>query len=499
MQIDPFCLVRFRSEFVLERLRQMEMPGGGYGGPQRPDLKGTNVFYAASGGGPYPGPLRHPDATGMRPASSYAFDPSFRPLPLPNPFLLPGRGNEPPPNWIHPQSIQPINQAWPDTLFQHSLPPTPVRHQFAFAQPVHQLPRALPPLYGLHAGPSHTQHPSGYSSPYPQQYPRIPPSDPSIHPRSRTSLPPHPQPLAYPPLPPPPIPISYVSALPLPPPQPPILPPNGLEVTPAPELQHQDDAPSTRETTADAEDQVDYASPARQLRTRSSEKLPSPPIPPLRNKEALVIAAPAARRSPPPVSPRSNNLPTPIGSTGWLPDIEKTVVCPHQYCSKRFKQANGLKYHLAKGTCDSVLKLVGKPALTRLEAIAQSRPVAQGDDVGEPLMKNASTATTVSSDSQLAALRFEYMRARPYACHSKSSCGKRYRNPGQSASSLDRADTDRESSQTGGLKYHYLHCGVSSASPSLSRRELTCRMQSHGVVGAKMMADGTHPAPSTTQ
>ena len=74
----------------------------------------------------------------------------------------------------------------------------------------------------------------------------------------------------------------------------------------------------------------------------------------------------------------------------------------------------------------------------------QSRPL--GLEHEEVPLKESSMSN--ASEEQVAALRTLYLKARPYACHSVA-CGKKYRNPG-------------------GLKYHYLHSGVSLLFSALS-------------------------------
>jgi hypothetical protein len=62
--------------------------------------------------------------------------------------------------------------------------------------------------------------------------------------------------------------------------------------------------------------------------------IPQRPLPPIR-MHSIPYSAP--QRSP--SSPRNNS-------------IQKSFKCPRPYCMKVYKNANGLKYHMEKGTCE---------------------------------------------------------------------------------------------------------------------------------------------------
>lgn len=183
------------------------------------------------------------------------------------------------------------------------------------------------------------------------------------------------------------------------------------------------------------------------------ERMPVP-MPSLKHSSAaLALAVTLALATNPEVIPTqvAAHLPK-----VWVPNEEKKVRCPTQYCSKRFMQLNGLKYHLAKGRCNSSLE-----EMNGTQEHSQSPEEEEEEDEEENgRAKKIRRVGRVVEGTALerAESRVAQAKGRPFACHLTNGCGKRYKS---------RA----------GLRYHYNHSGA------------------HGLIGQELMVDGRHPQP----
>ncbi|KAJ7141816.1 hypothetical protein C8R46DRAFT_1013130, partial [Mycena filopes] len=152
------------------------------------------------------------------------------------------------------------------------------------------------------------------------------------------------------------------------------------------------------------------------------------------------------------------------GATILLP--HKPFRCPKPNCSKSYKQANGLKYHITHGSCnygpakdlEAVRALLERKRNAAALANAASNPNATEDDDGEaPTSGNMGGGQgNGGGQEQLsqAELNEVEARVRPFAC-GVGDCARRYKN-------------------MNGLRYHYQHSG------------------DHGAVGLQMLAGGVH-------
>ncbi|KAJ7280289.1 hypothetical protein C8J57DRAFT_1712264 [Mycena rebaudengoi] len=158
----------------------------------------------------------------------------------------------------------------------------------------------------------------------------------------------------------------------------------------------------------------------------------------------------------PPLSPQhTRTLPRPNPAPAAGPSIllpHKPFRCPKPNCSKSYKQANGLKYHMTHGSCnygpakdlEAVRALLDRKranAAAAAAASAASTPApTEDDDDDSPLSQ--------------AELNEVEARVRPFAC-GVGDCARRYKN-------------------MNGLRYHYQHSG------------------DHGAVGLGLLAGGVH-------
>ncbi|KAJ7207928.1 hypothetical protein GGX14DRAFT_634450 [Mycena pura] len=146
---------------------------------------------------------------------------------------------------------------------------------------------------------------------------------------------------------------------------------------------------------------------------------------------------------------------------------QKPFRCPKPHCSKSYKQANGLKYHLTHGSCsygpakdvEAVRALLErKRANANANANATAAPVAEEDDSASasPPTPNAAQASNATSAPGLSQAEINEVEARmrPFAC-GVGDCSRRYKN-------------------MNGLRYHYQHSG------------------DHGAVGLGLLAGGLH-------
>ncbi|KAJ7119530.1 hypothetical protein C8R44DRAFT_737329 [Mycena epipterygia] len=178
------------------------------------------------------------------------------------------------------------------------------------------------------------------------------------------------------------------------------------------------------------------------------------------------------RPSPPPArvaTPTSLTPPTPAPTTATTPANagpalllpHKPFRCPKPNCSKSYKQANGLKYHMTHGSCNY------GPAkdLEAVRALLERKRATANANAGTPLPEEEEEAHQHQQTQQQqqqnggetlsqAELNEVEARVRPFAC-GVGDCARRYKN-------------------MNGLRYHYQHSG------------------DHGAVGLGLLAGGVH-------
>ncbi|KAA1470829.1 hypothetical protein DENSPDRAFT_858584 [Dentipellis sp. KUC8613] len=119
--------------------------------------------------------------------------------------------------------------------------------------------------------------------------------------------------------------------------------------------------------------------------------------------------------------------------------LSKPFRCPKPNCSKSYKQANGLKYHMTHGSCN----FAPPKDLEALQALLAEKGAQRGADGG------------VMSEGEMREVEREAeRRLRPFAC-GVADCQRRYKN-------------------MNGLRYHYQHSG------------------DHGAIGLRLLASGQH-------
>ncbi|KAJ7736756.1 hypothetical protein DFH07DRAFT_870653 [Mycena maculata] len=196
--------------------------------------------------------------------------------------------------------------------------------------------------------------------------------------------------------------------------------------------------------------------------TSTSSKPPktkrSPPSPSLASPVSTApsrVATPTAASS----SAASSALPSPTTTTPTTPSIllpHKPFRCPKPNCSKSYKQANGLKYHMTHGSCNFGPAKDLEAVRALLERKRASAAAATPPDEEE---ESNNSATNASANSEAGTLSQAEMneveaRVRPFAC-GVGDCARRYKN-------------------MNGLRYHYQHSG------------------DHGAVGLSLLAGGVH-------
>jgi transcription factor SFP1 len=140
--------------------------------------------------------------------------------------------------------------------------------------------------------------------------------------------------------------------------------------------------------------------------------------------------------------------------------IPKPFRCPKPNCSKSYKQANGLKYHMTHGSCsfapardiEEVQALLASKRLAAAGSSSASAPTSPLDDNSVESL-NASMAALSEADLRDLSIEAE-RRLRPFAC-GVGQCTRRYKN-------------------MNGLRYHYSHSGE------------------HGAIGLALLASGQH-------
>ncbi|KAJ7334799.1 hypothetical protein DFH08DRAFT_293653 [Mycena albidolilacea] len=165
----------------------------------------------------------------------------------------------------------------------------------------------------------------------------------------------------------------------------------------------------------------------------------------------------------PPLSATTSATTSPAPATILLP--HKPFRCPKPNCSKSYKQANGLKYHMTHGSCNfgpaKDLEAV-RALLERKRANAAASASSNSTLVAEDDATEESPAPTPGGDQLSQAEMNEVeARVRPFAC-GVGDCTRRYKN-------------------MNGLRYHYQHSG------------------DHGAAGLQALAAGLHPCLSQRQ
>ncbi|KAJ6617991.1 hypothetical protein B0H10DRAFT_2189782 [Mycena sp. CBHHK59/15] len=162
--------------------------------------------------------------------------------------------------------------------------------------------------------------------------------------------------------------------------------------------------------------------------------------------------------------PATAAVSTTAGPSILLP--HKPFRCPKPNCSKSYKQANGLKYHMTHGSCnygpakdlEAVRALLERKrasaaassAASSSTSTASTTPVSTENEEEEPSAGGDPQQPALSQ----AELNEVEARVRPFAC-GVGDCARRYKN-------------------MNGLRYHYQHSG------------------DHGAVGLGLLAGGVH-------
>ncbi|KAL5480371.1 hypothetical protein ACEPAI_1641 [Sanghuangporus weigelae] len=127
--------------------------------------------------------------------------------------------------------------------------------------------------------------------------------------------------------------------------------------------------------------------------------------------------------------------------------LSKPFKCPTLGCTKSYKQANGLKYHVTHGQCS----FTPPPELSSISELGLSIGVhLKLGPMGLEGLENMSEAERREAEKEAE------RRLRPFCCQVKP-CTRRYKN-------------------MNGLRYHYQHSGE------------------HGMIGLRMLASGRHDA-----
>ncbi|KAJ7673437.1 hypothetical protein B0H17DRAFT_1183228 [Mycena rosella] len=148
--------------------------------------------------------------------------------------------------------------------------------------------------------------------------------------------------------------------------------------------------------------------------------------------------------------------PATAGPSILLP--HKPFRCPKPNCSKSYKQANGLKYHMTHGSCNygPAKDLEAVRALLERKRATAAAAASTSSSTSTPAPEEEEEAGAGGEPSPLsqAELNEVEARVRPFAC-GVGDCARRYKN-------------------MNGLRYHYQHSG------------------DHGAVGLGLLAGGVH-------
>ncbi|KAI0311684.1 hypothetical protein OF83DRAFT_729484, partial [Amylostereum chailletii] len=128
--------------------------------------------------------------------------------------------------------------------------------------------------------------------------------------------------------------------------------------------------------------------------------------------------------------------------------LSKPFRCPKPNCSKSYKQANGLKYHMTHGSCN----FAPPKDLEALQALLVEKGLRTGE--GGVGLEMEGGRGGLSEGEVREVEREAERRLRPFAC-GVGECQRRYKN-------------------MNGLRYHYQHSG------------------DHGAIGLRLLASGQH-------
>ncbi|KZT65696.1 hypothetical protein DAEQUDRAFT_746913 [Daedalea quercina L-15889] len=168
--------------------------------------------------------------------------------------------------------------------------------------------------------------------------------------------------------------------------------------------------------------------------TPSSSRVASPA-----HRNAAASGATASGQSASTSSSSASNTPrasTTLSRPATSLLLSKPFKCPKPNCSKSYKQANGLKYHMQHGSCN----FAPPKDLEQIQALLESKRKESDEPMSEADLREVE--------------REAERRLRPYAC-GVGDCQRRYKN-------------------MNGLRYHYQHSG------------------DHGAIGLAMLASGQH-------
>ncbi|KAJ6602424.1 hypothetical protein DFH09DRAFT_1270413 [Mycena vulgaris] len=209
-------------------------------------------------------------------------------------------------------------------------------------------------------------------------------------------------------------------------------------------------APSPSPSTSAAPAPIPSTSTGTSTTGKAPKIKRNPPSPPA----ASPASAPPSRVATP-TSTQAPALPSPATTATAGPSLllpHKPFRCPKPNCSKSYKQANGLKYHMTHGSCNY------GPAkdLEAVRALLERKRAAASAASSAPTPEEEEEAGAVTGTEPLsqAELNEVEARVRPFAC-GVGDCARRYKN-------------------MNGLRYHYQHSG------------------DHGAVGLGLLAGGVH-------
>jgi hypothetical protein len=131
--------------------------------------------------------------------------------------------------------------------------------------------------------------------------------------------------------------------------------------------------------------------------------------------------------------------------------LSKPFKCPKPHCSKSYKQANGLKYHITHGSCSFA---PAKEVAEVNAVLAQRGRAALPEGMSASELDAGLGALGVSEREVREIEREAEKRLKPFAC-GIADCTRRYKN-------------------MNGLRYHYQHSG------------------DHGAIGLALLASGQH-------
>ncbi|KAJ7086469.1 hypothetical protein B0H15DRAFT_844862 [Mycena belliarum] len=199
--------------------------------------------------------------------------------------------------------------------------------------------------------------------------------------------------------------------------------------------------------------------------TKASKTKRHPPSPPVASPASTTpsrVSTPTSTHAPtlptPPIPAAAATTAATAGPSILLP--HKPFRCPKPNCSKSYKQANGLKYHMTHGSCnygpakdlEAVRALLERKRASAAAAAASSS--SSSTPAPEEEEEGSAGAQGDQSPLSQAELNEVEARVRPFAC-GVGDCARRYKN-------------------MNGLRYHYQHSG------------------DHGAVGLGLLAGGVH-------